>query len=115
MRSSSHQAPCGRSCRSTGFLLLAWSRAVSLRVSRVFEAVIPCFLDAHAFEFGMRKLLQTAEDFDAQILRRRNFLAESRDILIQRVMVEFLEHVAPDKGVQIGKVGDHAGGGIDLS
>jgi hypothetical protein len=38
---------------------------VFLRVSRAFEAVIACLLDAHAFEFGMGKIPQTAENLDA--------------------------------------------------
>src|SRR2546425_5280469 len=96
---------CGRCYHSAGFLRSAYSQAVSLRVSCVFEAVIACFLDAHELELGMWKMLQAMKDFDTQIFRRGDFVAKRRHILVERAMIEFFEDMAFDKGVQIREIG----------
>jgi hypothetical protein len=76
-------------------------------MSCVFKAVIACFLDAHALELGMGKMLQAMKDFDTQIFRRGDLVAKHRHILVERAMIEFFEDMAFDKGVQIRKMGDH--------
>src|SRR5258708_249535 len=86
-----------------------------LGVPRVLEAVVAGLLDADAFELRLGEGFQALENLNAQILCGGHFLAKSRDIFIERHVIEFLEHLAFDEGVQIGKIRDHARGRVNIS
>src|SRR5579871_485647 len=85
----------------------------SPRFSRVFKTVLPGLFDAHALQAGPPKSAQPLKYFDADILRRRDALAEFRDLLVQVLMIERLDHLTLDERIEVGKIGNHSRSRID--
>ena len=83
--------------------------------------LIPFVLENYCSMFLRRERLRVlawesssdAENFHAKIFRRRHRIAKCRNLILQRAMIKRLDHSFVHKCIEIGKIRNHAGGGID--